>query len=54
MFGVLRKGLKMVVEKTVVTINAILTDRQTRANYGIMLIGLGFGMVASAYIQIKK
>lgn len=57
MFGLIRKGINMVADKTIKVVTNVLESRQNRLMYGILIVGLGLGLggslIASAYIQIN-
>lgn len=57
MFGLIRKGINMVSDKTIKVVTNVLESRQNRLMYGLIILGLGMGLggslIASAYIQIN-
>lgn len=57
MFGLIRKGINMVADKTIKVVTNVLESRQNRLMYGILIVGLGLGLggslITSAYIHIN-
>ena len=52
MFQKLRKGLKKFMNDKIEVCKEMFSNDQNRLTIGIVIIGLGIGLVASAYIHV--
>lgn len=50
----LGKGLKRMIDERVDVIRAYLSKAQNRLILGLILLGLGGGLIASAYIRVQE
>ena len=52
MFQKLRKGFKRFMNDKIEVCKEVFSNDQNRLTIGIVIIGLGIGLVASAYIHV--
>lgn len=54
MFRKLRKGIKKFMNEKIETCKEILSNAQNRLIVGLIFLGLGGGLIASAYIHVNN